>query len=68
MAVENIKLYYEDDDDLVREPEVDDDIIILEEVTGEINSGDSGVLFPAPTEIEVETTKKENNSLKLTSS
>ena len=47
MAVENIKLYYEDDDDLVREPEVDDDIIILEEVTGEINSGDSGVLVAA---------------------
>ena len=60
MAVENIKLYDEDDDDLepVREPEADDDIIILEEVTGEINSGESGVLVAAPTETEVQTTTK----------
>ena len=46
MAVENMKLY-DDDDDLapVREPEADDDLIILEEV----NSGQSGVMVAAPT-------------------
>ena len=45
----------------VREPEADDDIIILEEFTGEINSGESEVLVAAPTETEVQTTKKENS-------
>ena len=40
------------------EPEADDDIIILAEVAGKINSGESEVLVAAPTEIEVETTKK----------
>ena len=43
--------------ELVREPEGDDDIIILENVTDEINSGESGVLVAAPD------SKKENNSL-----
>ena len=40
----------------------DEDIVILEEVTGEINSGESGVLVAAPTEIEVETTKKKTTA------
>ena len=55
MAVENMKLY-DDDDDLepVREPEADDDLIILEEV----NSGESGVMVAAPSQTEVTKTKK----------
>ena len=67
MAVENLKLN-DDDDDLepvrepeadvdlapVREPEADDDLIILEEV----NSGESGVMVAAPSQTEVEKTKK----------
>ena len=44
------------DDDLapVREPEADDDLIILEEV----NSGESGVMVAAPSQTEVTKTKK----------
>ena len=38
----------------VREAEVDDDLIILEEV----NSGESGVMVAAPTRTEVQNTKK----------
>ena len=55
MAVENMKLY-DDDDDLapVREPEADDDLIILEEV----NSGESGAMVAVPTQTEVKKTKK----------
>ena len=55
MAVENMKLY-DDDDDLepVRESEADDDLIILEEV----NSGESGVMVAAPTQTEVKKTYK----------
>ena len=46
----------------VREPEADDNIIILEEVTGELKSGESEALVAAPTEIEVETTKKKTTA------
>ena len=70
MAVENLKLN-DDDDDLepvrepeadvdlapVREPEADDDLIILEEV----NSGESGVMVAAPSQTEVQKTKKGSN-------
>ena len=38
----------------VREPEADDDLIILEEV----NSGESGVMVAAPSQTEVEKSKK----------
>ena len=38
----------------VREPEADDDLIILEEV----NSGESGVMVAAPSQTEVKKTKK----------
>ena len=67
MAVENMKLYDDDDDLLpvrepdadddlapVREPEANDDLIILEEV----NSGESGVMVAASTQTEVTKTKK----------
>ena len=56
VAVENMKLYDTDDADLepVREPEADDDLIVLEE----INSGESGVMVAAPTQTEVQNTKK----------
>ena len=73
MAVENMKLHDDDDalttnDDLeavrkpeadedfapVRELEADDDVFILEE----INSGESGVMVAAPSETEVQKTKK----------
>ena len=47
---------HDDDDDLepVREPEADDDLIILEE----INSGESGVMVAAPSQTEAQKTKK----------
>ena len=38
----------------VREPETDDDLLILEEV----NSGESGLMVAAPSQTEVEKTKK----------
>ena len=56
VAVENMKLYDTDDADLepVREPEADDDLIILKEV----NSGESGVMVAVPTQTEAKKTKK----------
>ena len=51
-----MKLYDTDDTVLepVKEPEADDDLIVLEE----INSGESGVMVATPTQIEVQNTKK----------
>ena len=55
ILVENMKLNDDESDKaLIREPENEDEVIILEE----INPGESGELVAAPSQIEVQKIKK----------